>query len=411
MDPYYILCKQLEELNGYYKSSLFAFNQVQVIQNNFKEIKASISPDTADLIFKKPKVDHISRKRWRTHDPLVFLRELIHVRIMSILEVYLIENIKFIFLHNKHPFKSDTVIKITNRELLSYKTTTELYEKIINHESRQLSSGGFEKIVQFYTNKLRIDIASIYPGRNVIEEYYDRRHLLVHRLGNTDHQFRSKYNTPKKGITIEELYLTKLLEDILKYTSEVRRLTDELIANDSSQHDENGEREIIFKFKSLISGTPDFLNPKFEFWANDKLISIKDIVVKIKVLEDDYIEVTVGGAYTLVTEYYKVVKRTIKQKKKFKSFQMLKMMDDGKYKGKEKGVKKARKKKKKYIRLTDGEIEQIKNELPQQPWVKGIHKIVAENLNLPKRTVQTGISLLIRRGIFKNQLDGIIIDT
>ncbi len=65
---------------------------------------------------------------------------------------------------------------------------------------------------------------------------------------------------------------------------------------------------------------------------------------------------------------------------------------------------------KRRIILTEAEIEKIKNELPEQPWIKGVHKIVAERLNLPTKTVQTGIAVLIKRGVFKNQIDGKIIE-
>jgi hypothetical protein len=53
-------------------------------------------------------------------------------------------------------------------------------------------------------------------------------------------------------------------------------------------------------------------------------------------------------------------------------------------------------------------LEKIKIELPDQPWQKGVHKIVAEKLSLPLPIVRNHISELIRRGIFKPQIDGVL---
>ena len=48
-----------------------------------------------------------------------------------------------------------------------------------------------------------------------MEEYHDRRHLLVHRLGKADEQFRKKYNLKSQRITIEEDYLFECFDDFL----------------------------------------------------------------------------------------------------------------------------------------------------------------------------------------------------
>lgn len=53
-------------------------------------------------------------------------------------------------------------------------------------------------------------------------------------------------------------------------------------------------------------------------------------------------------------------------------------------------------------------LEKLKNVLPVQPWEKGIHRIVAGTLNLPLNVTRHHISELIRRGVFKPQIDGIL---
>jgi predicted SprT family Zn-dependent metalloprotease len=56
--------------------------------------------------------------------------------------------------------------------------------------------------------------------------------------------------------------------------------------------------------------------------------------------------------------------------------------------------------------LNEEIIQQVRNELPVQPWPKGTHKLVATKLNLTNREVFAAINELIKRGIFNPQIDG-----
>lgn len=51
-------------------------------------------------------------------------------------------------------------------------------------------------------------------------------------------------------------------------------------------------------------------------------------------------------------------------------------------------------------------IELVRQRLPAQPWPQNTSKKVAEELNLPVTQVQKAVSELIRRGVFKRQIDG-----
>lgn len=61
--------------------------------------------------------------------------------------------------------------------------------------------------------------------------------------------------------------------------------------------------------------------------------------------------------------------------------------------------------------LTPQVIEQVFDALPQQPWPKGIHQAVAEQLALRPNTVQKAIQHLIRAGKFSDQIDGVLCTT
>ncbi len=65
----------------------------------------------------------------------------------------------------------------------------------------------------------------------------------------------------------------------------------------------------------------------------------------------------------------------------------------------------------KTLSITDESlISKIQAALPVQPWEKGVHKKVAEELGLRGQDVQSVIQILISRGVFKDQRDGILLE-
>jgi len=56
--------------------------------------------------------------------------------------------------------------------------------------------------------------------------------------------------------------------------------------------------------------------------------------------------------------------------------------------------------------LTDEIVDLVKDSLPPQPWPQGVHKAVADKLGLPNQIVSEAILKLIRKGVFKPQIDG-----
>jgi DNA-binding Lrp family transcriptional regulator len=60
--------------------------------------------------------------------------------------------------------------------------------------------------------------------------------------------------------------------------------------------------------------------------------------------------------------------------------------------------------------LTEEDIENVRNELPPQPWPKDTHKEVANKLGMSNSAVLRSTKELIKRGIFKEQVDGVLYD-
>lgn len=385
LTPYKIFTKEIEELEKFYDYTLKTFEQTIIIQKNaYKLTKANplfeqiIIPFTAAR--KKDKFQN---------DIRYFLRELIHIRLISALEVYLIDNIKHIFIYNKRPFKNTNPIKISSEQLLSSKSTTELFEKFINSECRQLSSGGFSKIISFYQNKFKLDLASISPGKSTLEEYHARRHLLVHRLGKTDLEYRSKYNTERKGLSITETYLSTAINDIKRYAEITNNLTIFFLKENQTPNKDKSNRKVSFKFEILNNESPEFINEDFTFWSNDHLISLNDIL-KEKSLINNSFEITVEGIPSKVHSYYRLAKRNVKGNKiNYRSFQLtnwkenITLTPENKIKQKKTQI------------ITKETIERIKSELTY-PLKKDIHKNIAKKLKLSNKTVWTTISYILK---------------
>lgn len=401
MNPYIIFKKEFEELESFYKTSAFSIQRIFEIYKHEKKLKnldfdLKLSLPAIPSFFKKNKQFVLNQQ--------YFLRELILIRLISALEVYLIENIKYIAANNIFVFKTKEVISFTAEEIISYDNITEIFEKLITSDCRKLSSGGFNKITDYYSSKFKLNISSIFPGQKILEEYHDRRHLFVHRLGKTDEYYRNKYNLKKVGLSIDEPYLLKAFEDIKLYTESIDKTTKTLIENKPNPKGLKSERLVVFKFNYKVE-LPEFLNTEFRFWHNDKLVSAKDILKSVSTLENKIVEVVIFGPSSKVAAFYKNAKNHISANKGLSGFQTIQQIDYGI------PPPTAKIKHKKKLPFVDEEtIEKVKNLLPEQPWNKGVHIVVAEKLEIENKIVQSAIRVLIKRGIFKNQINGNIIE-
>jgi len=162
-----------------------------------------------------------------------YLRELIFVRLISALEVYLIDSIKEVASINPLIFKSQDILQFSKSEILSHSSIENLFLSIIEKDCRTLSSGGFDEITRYYKNKLSIDYSDTYPGIGALKEYHDRRHLLVHRLGSTDERYRHQYNSSRKKIYIDLDYLSQAIKSLSSFSSSHNQLVLNLLFNTS----------------------------------------------------------------------------------------------------------------------------------------------------------------------------------
>jgi hypothetical protein len=392
---------EINKLIAFYKATVYAYDQAELSILYKKKAKIPYDTETADG-FKILTPNYFKIKRNAKRETRQNLNEILYVRIISALEVFLIDIIRDIFLITKEPFKrNDLRLELNHAELLSISSTAEISSKIINKECRKLTSAGYEDIVKYYRRHFNIDLDSFAPGKTKIEEYHDRRHILVHRLGKTDAEFRKKYNYSKNGISIDEDYLFNSIENFKGFASLINSQVKYYLKNEIPAiiaKNEKVERRVKLEIRDCDE-LPDFFNDNFEFWVDDEFRMLKDIIIRREYQSPKDFDITIAGTFREIKSFMTVVRRDSRKIK-------YEVTEINEYVRKPEIGSQVR-----LIKLLDAEIlEQVKNELPAQPWEKGIHKIVAEKLGTTNKLVSIAIQHLIANKVFKPQVDGIILD-
>jgi hypothetical protein len=242
-----------------------------------------------------------------------YLRETIFVRLISALEVFLIDIIKEIFIARRDLFHTDQTIEFSFGELLSADSITELWTKLINRELRGLQNQGFRKIVTFYKQRLNIDLANVGVDISAIEEFHERRHILVHRLGQTDDEYRHQYNYSKKLLSVTEKYLIDCLSTIDEFGHVV---SEQAKAKIAEQPDKplRRDNEIEIKIVLELSSThvEFILDRDFSYKIGDAIGRLGDILLSHE--KDGYKDIlTIGGDRASIKGYIKELKKIERQ--------------------------------------------------------------------------------------------------
>ena len=391
---------EINRLTAFYKATLYAYAQAELTIKYKKKNKILYDTETPDgFLILTPayfKLTRGSKTEMRNN-----LNEVVFVRLISSLEVFLVDTVRDIFLETKEPFKrNDLKLELNHAELLSIKSTAEISSKIINKECRKLTSAGYDDIAKYFKKHFEIDLNSFTPGKSKIEEYHDRRHLLVHRLGRTDFTFRQKYNYVANTIHIDQDYLLNCVEDFKNFTQLVNRQVEYYLQNEVPiivKKNDEIERRIKLEIKGCEE-VPDFFQDNFEFWVDDEFRTLRDILIRRETHSEHNFEITIAGTFREIKSYLTLLRRNTRKS----NYQVVEIIEY---------TKTNERNEEKLIKLLDAEIlEKVKNELPPQPWEKGIHKIVAIKLGTTNKIISIAIQQLIANKVFKPQVDGVVLD-
>lgn len=323
------------------------------------------------------------------------LRETIFVRAISVLEVYLIDTVREILLARKDSFLKTDLVTLSYPHLISFKNSSEILSYIINNECRNLHNGGFNEISKYFRNRLKIELNNFKEPLKLIFEYHDERHLIVHRLGLTDKEYRHKYNTDIKRVNINEKYLISAFKNIRAFCEFVLNEATVIINSSDNPVSQTDESFATIALKTFDKKGSAAIKKNFIYSFDDNIVQLKDLSLQTIKETDDIFRLIISGDINYLKRYIAILSKLEVDK----SIELIKIE-----------LIEAKPSKRSNIQITAEMFDKIKNLLSAQPWKKGIHKVIASKLDIPNSAVQTVITKLISDGVFKPQVDGRIIE-
>lgn len=363
--------QELKRLKDFYQATIFAYNQTDYFLmlkkkhvEDFTNLEISIEKQPTYYRHRKPSLIGINEKN---------LSEIVFIRVISGLEVYMKDSILEIFRKNKLPFKNlKKDLKFDYNELLSFKSTADMVNKLIKTELREVKNGGISELVRYYNNTFGLEIDINSPEYKKLIKYHDQRHILVHRLGKTDEVYRKKYGSNIYNISIDEDYLMTCIDDFNTFGNEIEELLNLKFKDEyyKIQQSKKPEKQIRFSVE-ILKGKPDIFNFNYEFWVDEQPVMFGNILRDREDIDAKKFIISIAGKNREI-ENYKEIVDGFASRKKIKVEYLLK-------------------KKKQLPPLSKETLNNIKEHLPTIPWETKIIEEIALKLSLSKRDVVRGL--------------------
>ncbi|MBG6187556.1 hypothetical protein [Flavobacterium sp. CAN_S2] len=293
------------------------------------------------------------------------LREVLIIRAISALEVLLIDLIRETFIHKKYLFHTGQKLEFNQSELLSSKSISNIWSKIINKECRKLQNQGFQEIVKYYKNSFSFNFSQSPVPLNQIKYIHDIRHLLVHRLGKTDSHFRHEYNYKKMVVELSQIEYYESMEKILRFGNFISDKISELIESPGNPNLSDVSDTKCFLVVQVLNDKLDkIFSSDFSFLSEENVYQLSDIIESYDRNNDD-LKLNLFGDKKVINAYIKLVKSSEKNG----NISILNL------------------KKHVFPIITVEEINSVKKLLPTEAFPINIHLEIAEKLNIKKRKV------------------------
>lgn len=248
-----------------------------------------------------------------SHIDKIIIGQMVLIRVVSALEKSLISLLGNIFNINKQYFYTQNDYIIKESELLSLENINTLHNNILEKIQRNLHNQGFKEICRYYKKIFNVDLHSfnckidskLYNIVN-IEQYHDLRHLLVHKLGEIDKQYKQSYGyrflfTPYNMSTMF-LVFEKFYVFYLKQTENLFLPQKLIKVEEEISYTCNIEITIINdEAKSIFSNY-------FSFKFKDNLIRAKDICSNF-FISDNKISLKLNSNRRYVSKYIGFIKK------------------------------------------------------------------------------------------------------
>jgi hypothetical protein len=347
------------------------FNRIVEIEKDHKRAKSPLYISDKDERTKVSNTLYELESKYKKSMPQA-IRKVLYVQIVSILEAYLIEVTREIFINRRELFNDDGKIEFNLNEILASKSIASVWGKVINRKCRQLQNQGFNEVRRFFSKSFSIDFSQSPIPISRIEFLHDRRHLLVHRLGRIDKQFEHKYNFAGQEILLSEEEFYQALDDVISFSLFINRqafgIINHNVKEESSAIKPNPILYIKLEWHSRKE--PNFFRSDFNFISEESVHSVSEIMKSYSNM-DNQIELELVGPINILRAYQKEIRKyenigeltVVKQKIRFRAL----------------------------TTLGNDTIEKIIAEVPRK-LSKFTHKEIALKLGLSERVVKSVIA-------------------
>jgi hypothetical protein len=308
------------------------FNNIVKIEKDHKRAKSPLYINNQDERTKVSNTLYELESKYNRSMPQA-IRKVLYVQIVSILEAYLIEVTREIFINRKELFNEEGKIEFNLNEILASKSITSIWGKIINKKCKQLQNQGFNEVRRFFSKNFSIDFSNSPVPISKLEFLHDRRHILVHRLGKVDKQFEHKYNFVGQEIIITEEEFYQALDDVNLFSLFINKQAFGIINHKAKDEGLFIEPNPILyiKLKWHSDNEPILFKSDFNFISEEAVHNFSEIL-KSYSNEENEIELELNGPIKILRAYQKEIKKyekageltVVKQKIRYRALTKLK---------------------------------------------------------------------------------------
>ena len=366
MKNYDKFIREIHDIQRWFHTTIYSYKVATKDLTERLSANNNVEQDVADA-FNDVGYNSFSLIHRLSTDNIKMCKELALIRSISALEVYLIDSIREIYFTNKSPFMKKGVIEYQLGEILSCTDINELHEKYIEKQCRQLHSNGFEEVIKFYKNRFDIDFTKFNTTVNSktygllqIKQFHQKRHLIVHRLGKTDEQYRKAYNTSDTEIKLDENDLTVLFKLLLQFAYFVNNKAEAHVTTEAPKN------RVAIKIEILDNSICQIFDPTYTIpIKKDTSLPLSLLLEKMEYESENVFTIKLHGAFPYLRKYYKLLKKIASSgKMKILSFETISLVSN------KKSVK----------QYAWADVEKVIELLPEKPWTKNIHKEIAQKL-------------------------------
>lgn len=376
---------ELSRLETLYYSTLYAYEATaDEILSNVKSrmTKATDRVTLAEKGFDNESVEvnilelhHRMQSQFPRH-----LREVIFVRLISALEVFIIESLRDIFLERRDLFHSQTPIEFTQGEILSSRSITSLWTKFINKELRNLQNQGLREKAKYFKAKIGVDFAKYKEYPDKLNEIHDRRHLLVHRLGKVDAQYKRNYSYDKDRVQIDHEDILTAFNIIYSFAVQLSQDLVNLLEEKAKKANVETRNKALISIEIINDISKGIISKDFCFVIEENVIMLSDLIESYN-HANNHTEIIVRGEPAEIRGYLKILKQHEKRGNLNYSIQNVAGHQAfGRHPEK--------------CDLPIEVITEIARSLPQKPWPKGIHKRIAQYYNTSNTQITGAIDMI-----------------